>query len=256
MKPYCICIALLIIALSYSNAEIKNGYAPQIKAAETSLEACKSLLRDDVRLPLNKKKKIQAKLNDLIKYVAYFELTEKLLQQLQEIAPDLYYEIDHIKDSNGFITDVYVRFVPEGGTSVQAWGITGIAQVPGDENTYFSEYGERTVSIKVWAVAQALLVLSHEFGHVRYMVPNLASYKNYHVKHYRTGLTESNHVGHNSDDPSGKCALEFEKRFKASYYSQYLKRTHVGIDSPAILANRIRRQILANMDSAVSPARW
>lgn len=133
---------------------------------------------------------------------------------------------------------------------MQAWGLTSIAQLPGDEDAYSSEYGERTVSIKVWAVTRALLVLSHEFGHVKYIIPNLATYKNYHVNNYRVGSTEHNHVGHNSDDPSGKCALEFEKKFKANYYACYLKKDLGRLESPAVQVNRIRMEILEGMVNA------
>lgn len=255
MKAYCICVALIIFGFNFSNAEIRNGYARQMNAAKASLEVCKSLLLEDVILAPGKRKTIQSRINNLVEYVAYYELTERLLKQLKEIAPDLYNEIDNIRDANGQVTDVYVMFIPEKEATVEAWGITGIAQVAHDANTYCSEFGERTVSVKVWDVSQALLVLSHEFGHVRYIVPNLAFYKSYHVKHYRPNATISNHIGHNNDDPSGKYAHAFEKKFRANYYAWHLKKNRVEIDSPAVLFNKIRREILAKMSSEIPLAR-
>jgi hypothetical protein len=80
-------------------------------------------------------------------------------------------------------------------------------------------------------------------------------YKNYYVEHYRPGLSDANHIGHNSDDPSGKCAQAFEKRFRASYYEWHLKKNRVEVDSPAVLFNRIRREILAKMMNAMPLAR-
>ena len=255
MKAYCICIALMLMAFSLTNAEIKNGYARRVKSAQASLEICNSLLLEDGMLAPHKRKAIKTKVNDLVKYLAYYELTERLLTQLKEIAPDLYNEIDNIRDANGQITDVYVMFIPEAEASVKAWGITGVAQVAHNANTYLSEFGERSVSVKVWAVSQALLVLSHEFGHVQYIVPNLATYKCYHVKHYRPNVTESNHIGHNSDDPSGNCAHAFEKRFRASYSAWYSRKNRGEVDSPAVLFNKIRREILAGMMNAMPLAR-
>ena len=53
-----------------------------------------------------------------------------------------------------------------------------------DKDAYQSEYGKFTVSVKVWIVPRALLVLAHELGHVKYQVPNLASYFEFYKKHY------------------------------------------------------------------------
>jgi hypothetical protein len=178
-----------------------------------------------------------------VKYITYYEVTENLLKQFKVISPELYNEVDTIKDRNGEVTHVYIKFIPEDEASVPAWGVTRIAQAPGNANTYISEYGERSVSIKVWAVSQALLVLAHELGHVKYIVPNLAAYKNYHLENYRPCSTESNHVGHNAGDPSGKSAIHFEKRFKASYFNRYSKKNVFQKDSPPVLVNKIRRNI-------------
>jgi hypothetical protein len=247
MKKYCLCIALSFAALTSSFAEIKNGYAAGISSAYMSLKVFKSMLQDDHGLTPAKRKAIETKLKEMVKYITYYELTENLLGQLKVISPDLFYEIDTISDRQGRRTDVYVKFISEDEAPVQAWGLTGISQVAGDEDAYLSEYGERTVSIKVWVVDKALLVLSHELGHVRYVVPNISSYVNYHVSNYRPGSTVPNHVGHNPNDLSGKSAAAFEKRFKESYYSFYLKSGRARTDSPLALLNKIRKDILAKM---------
>lgn len=244
MKKYCLGIALVLV-LNSSFAEIKNGYATGINTARVSLKVFNSLLREEKHLTPHKRKVIEAKLNKVVKYIIYYEVTENLLKQLRAISAELYNEMDTIKDLNGRITDVYIRFIPEDEAPVQAWGVTGIAQAHGDANTYFSEYGERSVSIKVCAVSRALLVLAHELGHVKYIVPNIATYKNYHTRNYPPCATESNHVGHNANDPSGRSAVIFEKRFKASYSARYAKNDFVQNDSPPVLVNKIRKEILS-----------
>jgi hypothetical protein len=243
MKPYCLSLALLVFALNPSFAEIRNGYAVGINAAFASLKVCSSALREDHHLPSFRRKALEAKVRELVKYITYYEVTENLLKQFKVISPELYHEVDTIKDRNGEITNVYIKFIPEDEASVAAWGVTRIAQAPGNANTYISEYGERSVSIKVWTVSQALLVLAHELGHVKYIVPNLAAYKKYHTENYRPCAFESNHVGHNGDDPSGKSALNFEKRFKASYSNCYFKKGVFQKDSPPVLVNKIRKNI-------------
>ena len=249
MKSYCICFLLFVLFTS-SYADIRNGYDVGISTARASLDVYSSLLKESGWTP-HRKRAMEATRSDLVKYIAYHDLTETLLKQLRAIAPDLYHEIDTIKNMNGEITDVYVRFIPEEEASVRAWGITAIAQTPGDANIYLSEYGEGSVSIKVCVVSQALLVLAHELGHVKYIVPNLATYKEYHMLQYPPCSTQSNHVGHDADDQSGKSAVAFEKRFKASYFMRHSKNEIVRTDSPRVLVNKIRREILSRMSSGV-----
>ena len=251
MKSYCLCFALSILFFNSSYAEIKNGYAVGINAARVSLDVYNTLLFEQTGWTLQRKKAMQSKRMDLVKYIAYHDLTESLLKQLKAIAPDLYNEIDTIRNRNGRSTDVYVRFIPEEEAPVQAWGVTNIANTPGDANIYLSEYGESSVSVKVCTVSQALLVLAHELGHVKYIVPNLANYKAYHIMRYPPCSTQSNHVGHDADDQSGKSAVVFEKRFKASYFMRYSKNEIVRTDSPRVLVNKIRREILSRMSSGV-----
>ncbi len=128
-------------------------------------------------------------------HISFYDLTENLLNQFKIIAPKLYAEIDTISDRKGRPVHVYVKFVPVDATKVKAWGITYLNQVENDKDAYLSEYGAFTVSIKIWIVPKALLVLSHELGHVKYQIPNLASYMNFHKKCYKDEV--SNYIGHN-----------------------------------------------------------
>ena len=250
MKSYCLCFALSILFFN-SYAEIRNGYAVGINAARASLDIYSTMLLEETGWTPQRKKAMQAKRMDLVKYIAYHDLTESLLNQFKAVAKDLYNEIDTIRNRNGRSTDVYVKFIPEEEASVQAWGVTSIAHTPDDANTYLSEYGENSVSVKVCTVSQALLVLAHELGHVKYIVPNLASYKAFHMMRYPPCSTQSNHVGHDADDQSGKSAVGFEKRFKASYFMRHSKNEIVRTDSPRVLVNKIRREILSRMSSGV-----
>ncbi len=243
MKTYWLCIALLILSIKYSLGEIKNGYANGINSARVSLKTLYALLNDHT-MTGGQKKAINAKVKEVVKYITAYELTQNLLNQFRIIAPQLYNEIDSIKDKKGRITDVYIKFIPEEQALVQAWGITGIDQVSGDPDAYQSEYGERTVSVKVWIVSKSLVVLAHELGHIKYVVPNMAQYVEYHVRNYRPGTTESNHVGHNPSDASGESALTFERKFRESYAS-YLKNGRDQTDSPRVLADKIRREVMS-----------
>jgi hypothetical protein len=72
--------------------------------------------------------------------------------------------------------------------------------------------------VKVWIVPRALLVLAHEFGHVKYQVPNLASYMSFYKKRYNNVL-KTNSIGHDVDDPSGKSAIQSGNRFQKNFAS-------------------------------------
>lgn len=60
-------------------------------------------------------------------YITYFELTEDLLVQFRTIAPELYNEIDVIKDCRGRNVFVYVKFVSETEMQQGAAATTNIA---------------------------------------------------------------------------------------------------------------------------------
>ena len=118
--------------------------------------------------------------------ISYYELTKCLIRQFKIVAPELYAEIDSIKDKKGRAINVYIKFIPQDETKVKAWGTTYIEQQKTDKDGYLSAYGVNSVSVKIWIVGNALLVLAHEFGHVKYQVPNLATYIEYYKSHYPT----------------------------------------------------------------------
>jgi hypothetical protein len=174
-----------------------------------------------------------------VDHISFYDLTENLLNQFKIISPRLYAEIDTISDRKGRPVHVYVKFVPVDATKVKAWGITYLNQLENDKDAYLSEYGAFTVSVKIWIVAKALLVLSHELGHVKYQIPNLASYMNYHKKCYKE---VSNYIGHNADDPSGNTAIETEKLFRKEH-AYFLRNTNEKIQNPVIMLTKIRKSM-------------
>ena len=185
------------------------------------------------------RRKIQSTIAILVDHVSYYELTESLLIQFKTIAPELYAEVDTITDRLGRPVNVYIKFVPIDGTDVKAWGTTYMDQSDHNQDTYVSEFGESTVSVKVWIVPRALLVLAHELGHVKYQVPNLASYFVYHKNHYYNTST-TNSIGHNIDDPSGKSAIESGKSF-LKIYADFLKLSNDRVQNPLVILARLKK---------------
>jgi len=237
IKTCCPLVCVLLFACGSVLGEIKNGYEKNIEQTRESLTYLQNLLTN-TDLSVFRRHKVEASIEILVNHISYYELTENLLSQYQIIAPQLFSEIDTITDRLGRPVDVYVKFVPLDATEVKAWGITQVCQMENDRDAYVSEYGPLTVSIKVWIVSRALLVLSHEFGHVKYQVPNLASYLEFHRMHYwDNGM--STFIGHNPNDPSGQSANHFGNIFRRTYW-EFLKTGNDKAQTPSVLLAKIK----------------
>ena len=240
IKTCCPLVCILLFACSSVLGEIKNGYEKNIEQTKESLSYLQNLL-ENTDLSFFQRRKVEASIQILLNHISYYELTENLLSQYQLIAPRLFSEIDTITDRLGRRVDVYVKFVPIDATEVKAWGITQVSQMENDKDAYVSEYGPFTVSIKIWIVTRALLVLSHEFGHVKYQVRNLASYLEFHKMHYKdTGMMTF--IGHSPNDPSGQSANHFGHIFKQTY-ANFLKSGNERAQSPAVLLTKIKKSL-------------
>ena len=240
IKTCCQLVCVLLFACSPVFGEIKNGYEKNIELTKESLTYLQDLL-ENTDLSFFRRRKVEAVIQSLVNHISYYELTENLLNQYKIIAPELFSEVDTITDRLGRPVDVYVKFVPIDATEVKAWGITQVSQMENDKDAYVSEYGPFTVSIKVWIVSRALLVLSHEFGHVKYQVPNLASYLEFHKMHYKNpGMLTF--IGHSPNDPSGQSANHFGNIFRRTYMN-FLKTGNERVQSPAVLLTKIKKSL-------------
>ncbi len=245
IRNRCLHILILLLTCHAVFGEIKNGYEKHIRASKESLNILRERLEDANMLPAQRRK-IQLTIATLVDHVTYFDLTEALLIQFKTIAPELYAEIDTITDRRGRPVSVYVKFVPVNGTDVQAEGTTYMDQSDYDIDTYQSEYGEFTVSVKIWIVPRALLVLAHEMGHIKYQVPHAARYFEFYKKHYDNTSTASS-IGHDFDDPSGKSAIHFERRFQKNY-TDFLKISIGKVQNPLVVLARLKKNWSKNTE--------
>lgn len=101
---------------------------------------------------------------------------------------------------------------------------TNVEQDKTDKDAYSSEYGFNTVSVKVANVKRSSILLAHEFGHIRYLVPNLAMYVETYINYYKKKMVDSNAMGHQPDDPSGRMARTYEGKFAVAYYAKMKKK--------------------------------
>ena len=233
-------MAVYFCALQSIMGEIKNGYAPQIEGMHESLKALNTLLKEDANLSMFQRATMKANITQLVEYISYFELTETLLHQFKEIAPAMYNEIDALVDPTGQQVTVFVKFVPDLEMQRGAAGTTNLGYDEHDRNIYRSEYGVRTVSIKIASVTKALVLLAHEFGHVVYQVANLATYVEYYAIHYLNETFNSKFIGHNSNDPSGVKAGEYEISFGKQYLN-FLKTSNNKVENPFAFLQGVKK---------------
>lgn len=228
------------LAINVSTGKIRNGYEQGIAAARESLK----IMHTQLKLPITpvQRRKVEANIRKVTTYIVYYELTENLLEQFRTIAPEIYAELDTIKDRLGRGTDVYVEFIPEEHARIMAWGITNVAHAVNDNDAYASAHGDHTVSVKIWTVNNALEVLAHELGHVKYQVPHLAAYLSYYHERYKAGACDPNYIGHDSNDNSGRTALRFAKRYRKMFY-EYWKSGHGQFPSPPSLVGIVKRSV-------------
>ena len=237
MKTNCLWILLLALCSTFATGKIKNGYAGE--QAKESLKVLQAIVNDRLTTTAERRT-YYARIRTLVDFITCYELTNILLQQFKSIDPELYAEIDSIRDRRGRSTDVYVKFVPQDQSNFQVLGTTNVSQSAVDADMYSSEYGDGSVSVKVLIVSKALVVLAHEFGHVKVQVPTLAEYLSFYNATYSPATTETNLLGHEYNDPSGRCADACAKHFLTRVPNLFRKGSELP-DSPCAIQARLRR---------------
>lgn len=253
MKKYCVILAVVFLPLNSASGELKNGYEKRILYLRQTLrEFTERINGNNGNSLTSEKRKLKDCIEELITYQSYYELTEELVNRFRAISPTLYNKIDSVKDAKGRSIDVYVKFIPREEGLIMAAGTTYMAQSNDDDNACYSEYGKYTVSVKIWTISKALFVLSHELGHVGYQVPNLATYTAYYKEVYHLSLIESNYVGHEYNDPSGRNATNFEVKFRKDYVDYLrLRSGDQRLESPLALIHEIRKKVQFRINQQV-----
>lgn len=239
MKTLCLVLAVAAIYSFPMSAAVKNGYELKISGARSNLAYFKAAIEQNREFTNLRKHQIRSHIKRLIDFIGYHDLTAQLLRQFQVVAPDLFEEINSVTDKKGRPVDVYVQFIPHTGAEFLL-GMNFLSWEANDQDAYRSEYGDHTVSVKITIVTNALFVLAHELGHVKYQVPNRAAYLEYIRKNYRQD--EYNSIGHRPDDPSRKYASDYERRF-LNHLSVYLKTQSVFTPSPKARLADIRCEL-------------
>jgi len=243
MKNYALTCLFCILVLRSSFGAIKNGYEREIISARQSLSALYTLLSSSKSLTTSQQLVLKIKIDQHVDFIGNYQLTAQLLEQFRLISPGLYNEIDSLEDKVGRPVDVYVKFVQANLLPEPLSALTRIEQPEGDENCSLSEYGINTVSISVSIEKKSLRLLAHEFGHVRYLVPNISEYLRYFISYSRSITPTSTHFGHHPGDPSGLSAQAYETKFRGEY-SKFIRSKNTLSYNPIALLQRTKQDLL------------
>lgn len=249
MKKNYLLVAFLVISFVPLFGKIKNGYESQLLNAKESLRVLTSLLLQGKDITLAKKQKMKYEIDNLTSYILYYELTEELLHQLKKVSPEIFYEIDNLRDKRGRPTDIMVKFIPKALAAVPLRAASFFAKSPIDEDACHSSYGEYTVAIDISLCEKSLALFCHELGHVRYIVPNLASFRTFYYNKYSSADFVNQLIGHHSHDPSGHSANVFERRF-CKDNSARVRRGGEKLESPFSILRKIRKTQYLDIDDA------
>ena len=243
MKTYALASLFCVLVLNSTLGAIKNGYEREIMSARQSLNALYALLSASKTLTTSEQLLLKTRINQHIDFIGNYQLTVQLLEQFRLISPGLYNEIDSIKDKTGRPVDVYVKFVQANLLPEPLSALTSVQQHEGDEHCYMSEYGLNSVSIRIAIQKKSLRILAHEFGHVKYIVPNLSAYLKYSIPYAKSVRHNSGHFGHDSGDPSGLNAQSYETKFRNDYYKFVRNRNNTTYNPIAVL-QRTKKDLL------------
>ena len=205
-------LVVLVVSFDQSFGTIRNGYEPGLEGALNSLHNLNMILIDNKNLTYAEKLLVKSKIEKLVVHISLYELTDEFIRQFKIVAPVIFTEIDNIKDKQGRYTDVFIKLVPEAQARTTMVAATFFEQMGEDEDASASHYGPYSVSVDIHIVDNALFLLSHELGHISYIVPNLAEYTRFYSWHYRNSA-RFDYMGHTANDPSGQSAHFFERRF-------------------------------------------
>ena len=191
--------------------KIRNGYEPRLEDSRTSLQSL-NLLFLKGKMSGMERLQVKSKIEVLVNYISFYELTDEFIRQFRIVAPVMFTELDNIRDKRGRFTDIYIRLIPTKESRIPLVAASFFQQTGEDEDASVSPYGMYSVSVDIFIVDNALFLLSHELGHVKYIVPNLATYSKFYKWRYNNVKADS-YIGHSANDLSGEQSHIFERRF-------------------------------------------
>jgi RHS repeat-associated protein len=155
-----------------------------------------------------KRARNQAKRN-LRTWTKNAEATESLINEFESQSPNMFAELDNLKNEYGEEVDVNISVVANVEGDNDGANLHGFEE-NGEEVRPVSRYGTNTIEVQVARTPSGdrsqLNVMRHEAGHTSYQAQNTKSYYNYLRANK---LLRRGYDGHRRGDPSGARALQY-----------------------------------------------
>jgi len=234
-------LLLWLFAIEVLHARILNGYGAKLNDNKQCLENLRLLLTGNDSLSADQRRRLKSKVADLIDFISLYEITEETIRQLKIVSPRIFGLSDSLRDKQGRPTDIYIKLVHEDRSRIPLAGANFLWQHAYDKDLSVSEFGDQSASIEVWVDCNALMFLSHELGHVIYIIPNLATYVDFYNYAY-SRTTNISYVGHKHQDPSGKSADSFVKQLHSDW-KEYRRLSGIKLESPLSRLATIKKDL-------------
>ena len=227
MDRYLLIVALYLCPFLTVNAEILNGFYQKKMLLENKINHCEDQLNQtsDTKRVKQLKKELKKMHKNYAIVSRKFSETEQLLSAVKEIDPELYKRVSEITNAEGTLTQVVVQYVSRVddeytiyvNSHYKADAYTSVRSNKDNSNICESRFGTNTITITIGYGCDARKALGHEFAHVLYIVPNLASYMEYWNR------SEDFCSGHHIDDPSFNFLEKIEGAFFQKHH-EYMRR--------------------------------
>ena len=217
LSPYVYCADNPVKLVDPNGEEIINPYKNLVIAACEDVENANNRLNNSQKGSAEfraAKKQLRAAYSDLRKAENNCEKVESAINEVRQYNNDLYNSINNLMDENGLSIDVYITIDATIGSD-QA-GKSLINRQNGvftffDLDNRISTINGVKVCLNPNADSDIGLTLSHEFGHIDYIVPHATDYNQFLENN---GLNVSGYDGHRPDDLSGQAARQAEDNHK------------------------------------------
>ena len=160
------------------------------------------------------RKQLRAAYSDLRKAENNCEKVESAINEVRQYNNDLYNSINNLMDENGLSIDVYITIDATMGSDQAGKSLinrqNGVFTFFDLDNRISTIKGVK-VCLNPNADSDIGLTLSHEFGHIDYIVPHATDYNQFLENN---GLNVSGYDGHRPDDLSGQAARQAEDNHK------------------------------------------